>query len=415
VPPVAQPGPPELLHDHLRSALELAVRSAEQWQRERPPQPVPVELKAYFKHARIPSSVLGRIRRLVEADEDFRMRLAATADPRRVDEMGIEWLRREPGWEQRVAELIEAADRERAGRDAARLVAHERRRRRAAEQRADKAAADVAALRERLATRERELRDVRDQHRGAAGEIEALQRAAADLKREARHAGDRAEAATRKLELATEQRDSAAVRAEAAERQRDELLAMRAKLGSGGGAAANVGRLRELAAAAQALASELESLVAVGPVRRRPVEVPKTAAKDPTRTAEFLVRVPGIVVLVDGYNVAMLGWPDLSLEDQRRRLLDAVDRLARRFGAELVVVLDGADVVGAHADRRRLARVRYSPAGVTADDVIREEVAALDPGRPVVVVTNDAEIRRDVLAAGGNVVKSDAFVDLALR
>jgi hypothetical protein len=30
-------------------------------------------------------------------------------------------------------------------------------------------------------------------------------------------------------------------------------------------------------------------------------------------------------------------------------------------------------------------------------------------------VTNDAEIRRDVLAAGGNVVKSDVFVGLALR
>ena len=78
-------------------------------------------------------------------------------------------------------------------------------------------------------------------------------------------------------------------------------------------------------------------------------------------------------------------------------------------------MIDGADVVGAHADRRRLARVRYSPAGVTADDVIREEIAGLDPRRSVAVVTNDREVRRDVIAAGANVITSDALVDLALR
>ena len=131
------------------------------------------------------------------------------------------------------------------------------------------------------------------------------------------------------------------------------------------------------------------ALVATGPRRRQPMEVPRQAAKDPRRTAEFLLKVPGILVLVDGYNVAKLAWPDLSLEQQRINMLDAVDGLARRFGTEFVVVLDGADVVGAHADRRRLARVRYSPAGVTADDVIREEIAGLDQGRSVAVVTND--------------------------
>ena len=95
-------------------------------------------------------------------------------------------------------------------------------------------------------------------------------------------------------------------------------------------------------------------------------------------------------------------------------MLDAVDGLARRFGTEFVVVLDGADVVGAHADRRRLARVRYSRAGVTADDVIREEIARLDLGRSAAVVTNDREVRRDVIAAGANIITSDALVDVAL-
>jgi predicted RNA-binding protein with PIN domain len=95
-------------------------------------------------------------------------------------------------------------------------------------------------------------------------------------------------------------------------------------------------------------------------------------------------------------------------------LLDAVDAVVRRFGAELVVVFDGADVPGAHARRRRLARVRYSPAGVSADDVIRREVADADPARPVLVVTNDAAVRRDVAAAGANLTASEVFADLAL-
>jgi predicted RNA-binding protein with PIN domain len=79
------------------------------------------------------------------------------------------------------------------------------------------------------------------------------------------------------------------------------------------------------------------------------------------------------------------------------------------------VVFDGAAVVGAHAPGRRLVRVSYSPAGVTADDVLRAEVDAIDTHRPVVVVTNDQAVVHDVRAAGANIVASEVFVELALR
>jgi predicted RNA-binding protein with PIN domain len=118
-------------------------------------------------------------------------------------------------------------------------------------------------------------------------------------------------------------------------------------------------------------------------------------------------------VLVDGYNVAKLAWPDEELIVQRDRLLDAVDTVARRFNSEITVVFDGADVVGSHARRRHLARVVYSPVGVSADDVIRAEVTATPPDRPVVVVTNDQAVRRDVAAAGANVVASESFAAAA--
>ena len=49
-------------------------------------------------------------------------------------------------------------------------------------------------------------------------------------------------------------------------------------------------------------------------------------------------------VVVDGYNVAKLGWPDAVLADQRERLLDVLDDLACRYATTVQVVFDGADV-----------------------------------------------------------------------
>jgi predicted RNA-binding protein with PIN domain len=155
--------------------------------------------------------------------------------------------------------------------------------------------------------------------------------------------------------------------------------------------------------------------VAVPAPPRRAVALRGAIAHSPRASAEHLLRVAGALVLVDGYNVAKLGWPALDLANQRERTLDAADDLARRFGTEMAVVFDGSDVIGAHSGRRRLVRVRYSPAGVTADDVIRAEVGAAPTSRAVVVVTNDGAVRRDVAAAGANTVSSDAFLDVALR
>jgi len=84
--------------------------------------------------------------------------------------------------------------------------------------------------------------------------------------------------------------------------------------------------------------------------------------------------------------------------------------VASKFGTDVTVVFDGASIVGASADRRRLVRVVYSPEGVIADDVIRDEVRRLPIHRAVVVVTNDAEIIRDVRADGANVVPSNALL-----
>jgi predicted RNA-binding protein with PIN domain len=172
----------------------------------------------------------------------------------------------------------------------------------------------------------------------------------------------------------------------------------------------------DAARAARDLAGRLEALLptevpdtTTRSEARHPIRLPGGVIASSAEAAEFLLRSDA-VVLVDGYNVAKLAWPSRSLEAQRNQLLDAVENLARRFGSDLTVVFDGAAVVGAHAVRRRLVRVVFSPEGVIADDVIRDEVRRLPTARGVVVVTNDAEIVADVKALGANVVPSNALI-----
>jgi DNA repair exonuclease SbcCD ATPase subunit len=312
-----------------------------------------------------------------------------------------------------VAELIERREQETVDRDVGRELARERRRRAAAEERAERAHLDIAVLNKRLADVEKEADRYRRQRSAESEEIVQLRSTVGDLRKQVRDASQRAESLQRRVERIESEREATLHRARTAEQQRDAVLAARAELSAADGAA-QIARLRDLSESARALANQLGMLVAAEPARRRAVEVPRPESKDPKRAAEFLFRVSGIVVIVDAYNVAKLAWPVASLEEQRTRLLDAVDGLARRFGTEFVVVIDGADVVGAHADKRRLARVRYSSSGVTADDVIREEIAALDPRRAAAVVSNDGEVRRDVIAAGANVISSETIVAIAL-
>ncbi len=78
-------------------------------------------------------------------------------------------------------------------------------------------------------------------------------------------------------------------------------------------------------------------------------------------------------------------------------------------------MFDGASVIGAPAGHRLLVKVSFSPDGVSADDVLRAEVGALDVSRPVVVITDDQAILTDVRAAGANTVSSATFLAVGRR
>lgn len=400
-------------HRRLRSALEFALVIVAEGQKVKPPIPYPAALKPFLRQPRVPTAALGKIRRAIEDDPVFRTRLAAGALPELVDPIGIEWLQRADGWEQRIQGLVAAADEAAVQADDESALRRADRRRAAAEQAAARARAEIVAMQERIDELTARLSGEREVRRGDRGEAQELRSALETARRDARHANDRAEAARQRLAAVEADRDAALHRAAAAESQRDALLADRAERGGVEVSGAQVIELRELARSARGVADRLSSLLEVGTTGRVPVSLPGGVARDTARAAEYLLRVPGALVLVDGYNVAKLAWPSDVLERQRERCLDLLDDLARRLGPDVTVVFDGADVIGAHASKRRLARVVFSPPGVTADDVIRAEVRASPLERAVVVVTNDQAIRRDVAAGGANWIASDAL--LALR
>jgi len=118
--------------------------------------------------------------------------------------------------------------------------------------------------------------------------------------------------------------------------------------------------------------------------------------------------VAGMTLLVDGYNASQTGWPQLAIAEQRRRLVDALAELAARTGVDVAVVFDGADLPwpAASPGTSRLVKVGFSPAGVEADDVILDRVAALSPVRPVLVASSDRRVRDGATALGANVISS---------
>src|SRR4029450_10310806 len=98
-----------------------------------------------------------------------------------------------------------------------------------------------------------------------------------------------------------------------------------------------------LARSARGLADRLSSLIEVGTTGRVALALPGGVARDSLKATEHLLRAPGALVLVDGYNVAKLAWPDDDLEHQRIRCLDLVDDIARPFGGDITVGFGGGE------------------------------------------------------------------------
>jgi predicted RNA-binding protein with PIN domain len=147
--------------------------------------------------------------------------------------------------------------------------------------------------------------------------------------------------------------------------------------------------------------------------RRRPVGMPAGTIDETPLAAAFLVRLPQVLFLVDGYNVAKQGWPDLALWLQRERLVDALVDLQARTGAQTDVVFDGTDDAGLQARSApgRL-RIEFTASGVEADDRLLELVELSPLHRPVVVVSSDRRVRDGARVRGANTIGSHLLLGL---
>lgn len=128
-----------------------------------------------------------------------------------------------------------------------------------------------------------------------------------------------------------------------------------------------------------------------------------------------LLALPRVHLIVDGYNVTKAAWPTMPLDAQRSRLGQGLAAIAARTGAEVTLVFDGADVTVPPPVAAPGIRVRFSPTGQTADELIRRMVRAEPEGRPVVVVSSDREVADGVRRPGVRSVESVALIGLLSR
>jgi predicted RNA-binding protein with PIN domain len=152
------------------------------------------------------------------------------------------------------------------------------------------------------------------------------------------------------------------------------------------------------------------------PPRRVPVRLTKGVHEGSVEGLEQLLGTPGLVVVVDGYNVSKEGWPNLAASAQRDSLISALGAVRIRTGAQVHVVFDGDAEGGRPAVGAPLpVRVHFSPAEVEADDVILDMVAGLPTDVAVLVVSSDRRVADGARRLGANSVPSRQLLDLVRR
>ena len=296
----------------------------------------------------------------------------------------------------RVAQVRADADRQRA-RDRERL---------------DKLKEENTELRRRLGQTRTRLTTV-------AAEADAL-RAEADARAdEVTRAVGSAESEVRRLRARVEALEEELAAARRVERSAKVTGSVRARLLLDTVTEAAQGLRRELALPAVDRLPADELTAEAGRAGARVSTGRGSLDRDDPRLLEELLGLPRAHLVVDGYNVTKTTWPELPLERQRERLLAGVASLAARTGVEATVVFDAAETGGGAARPLvappRGVRVRFSPVGVIADDVIRELLHLEPAGRPVVVVTSDRELAGDVERLGFRAVAAPTLPRLLSR
>ena len=392
--------------------LELALSVAKKAKKSKSAAAIPVRLEPMVRFAKLPDKAKDAVLDVLDTDDEFRARVAKAATEASIGRVGVAYLERTDGWEKFVNQMLTAADEPIVESTTSskklvhRLEVSERARERAEEERDELGKrVDVAEKRvSELDQQASQLQRERDELAASQSELtEQRQRAVAELKKTesvmARHISERKRLEGLLETMTTAQLSTTAVGGTLNNEQvRDAVGAIEALIAD---ASAQLDSLRSAATPEQVVVE-----------RRVPLRVPHGLLDDSVEYAEYLLAIPNMTVLVDGYNVTKLAHYDQPLEQQRSWLEQQLCGLLGSVTASFDVVFDGADV---DVDSRSLdprVRVRFSPDGVEADDVIIDSVSAMDRARPVTVISSDKRVRAGVTERGANVLHSAQLVAL---
>ncbi|MBX7069966.1 MAG: NYN domain-containing protein [Microthrixaceae bacterium] len=397
--------------DLLRPALELAIAVARRSAAETVPVTAPRAIQPFLRFSKLPPRALNAARTALD-DDEFRERVAGLATEGEVGRAGWLWLTRPDGWRDEFDAMV----RERTARVEEGVDAATRR--------------ELARTEELVRSQQQRIDELARELHGVRVELDRLRRADVSRRTELDEARDA-------VERATDERARAVRELKAMERVLARRTAeLKAATGPVEAAAPTPGLLEipqraviEVRAALQSMIDAVDALPrpplepsqAAGSVgggsvardtRRRPVRLGKGLIEDTVDAARWLMGRPGVLVLVDGYNVTMLGWPELTAAQQRDALARAATDLQVTSGAQVVLVFDG-DAEGGSAVRTvgSPVRTRFTREGLEADD---ELLGLVDQASApvVVVVSNDRRVLDGARQRGANTVRSSDFLAL---
>jgi predicted RNA-binding protein with PIN domain len=396
--------------------------------------PAPLRRFASFapaKRAKLSASVLGPI---LETDDHFR-RLTAfqvrrehpelgdavadgvavpAADP--VEVAALAYLLRPDDWEQHVATAAAQVPLEapRAAEEAVSRLSDQ----------LDQARTETRQVRERLREQVNELKaenvTLRRKLNEARQRISSLQSDLEQRTTEAETADERVDAARAEVDRELRKLRARITELEAVEHaarrtagQERELATTRTRLLLDTLLEAASGLRRELALPP---GGELRPADTVAGMEPSAAPVGRTAPDDDPALFDELLSLPQVHLIIDGYNVTKTAWPNSPLHSQRQRLVTALGALVAQRRIEVTVVFDGAELSGpVQLNPPRGVRVRFSPAGVIADEVIRQLVRAEPPGRPIVVVSTDREVAESIITMGARSLSATTLISRIAR
>ena len=386
--------------------LNLALRVAKKGERAKPPRPAPAKVKSVMKFSKVPTKAKEDVFETLDTDEAFRARVAKAATEAKVGRTAMMFLERPDGWREFVDTMVEAAEGPLV--EPTSQTAHVEEPQEPTSTDVDQARRELADAQTVLSERDSTIETLETELNESRDEVARLQEANTDLVAQRQRAVS---------EL--KQTEQVMVR-HVAERKRLEQLTETmtiAQLSTDqvGGAVTNsevrsaVDAMTETIASLQGQVDALREAAtpeAVAVQRRVPLAVPNGLFDDSVEYAEYLLTIPGMTVLIDGYNVTKERHREMEIDVQRDWLLNGLATLAARNRAHFQVVFDGDDVDAPNPKTHDRVRHRFTPAGIEADDEIIDSVAAMDRTKPVTVVSSDRRVRAGAKKSGANLLHS---------